>query len=226
MASLDFRLAIAGSLVKDIEGDIAAIERGRMAAMRLSTEGLKQRLRSQIVSAGLGQRLANSIRSTVYPQRGASANPAGSVFTRGSGHIVLGHHGTLIRPGPGKAYLAIPTENVPTRRRGGAFGGRGTKANPFEVETRFNQDLKFFRTRSGVVLAYIDAIRSKNKRGWRSLTRGRLRQGRQIERVIMFVLIPQVRLRKRLDFDAEHRAAIEAHIAIEAREIDRELDAR
>jgi len=223
MAGLDFKLALSGNLQRDIDADAAAIARGTTEGVRLGTDSLKNRLRTQINSAGLGQRVAKSVRGRVYPERGASMSAAGVVFSQRSGHILIGHSGTLVRPGNGKAYLAIPTENVPKRRRGGDFGGRGALANPFEVETRFNQDLKFFRSRKGTLLAYINGLASKSKRGWRALPKGKISRRAKIQRVIMFVMVPQVRLRKRLDFDTALAREADALALTVAREIDREL---
>jgi hypothetical protein len=223
--SLDFRLAIEGNLGADIAADQARIARGYTRGIRKSVEGLKLALRRQVVEAGLGERLGNSIRGVVYPERGDSMSAAGSVFARKSSHIFLGHHGALIRATGNRTYLAIPTKNVPPRRRGGDFGSKGSKANPFEVETRFNQDLIFVPGRNGTILAFIDAIRAKNKRGWRVASKGRVRQGRKVERILMFLLVPQVRLRRRLDFEAAWRAAVTSLDVTVAREVDAELAA-
>ena len=222
--TIEFRLAIEGKLAATIEADREKIARGFTRGIRMATTDLKLALRSQVVTAGLGERLGNSIRGVVYPERRDSLSAAGSVFARGSSRILTGHHGALIKATGNRTYLAIPTKNVPPRRRGGDFGSRGSKASPFEVETRFNQDLIFVKGRNGVILAFVDAVKSKSKRGgYRPATKGRKKRGRQVERVLMFVLVPQVRLRRRLDFETAYRAAAANLDLTIAREIDKDL---
>lgn len=224
MAGLDFRLAIAGRLADDLEADREKVARGHTRGIRLATEALKHALRRQVRAAGLGDGLANSIRGEVYPKRKDSLSAVGSVFARGSGRILTGHHGALVRPANGRSYLAIPTGNVPRRRRSGGFGSKG-QANPFEVETVFNQDLVFVPGPRGTVLAFVDAVKSRGKRGgYRPPTKGRTKS-RNVERVLMFVLVPQVRLRRRLDFESAWAAAAAGVAETVASEIDRELAA-
>ena len=73
--------------------------------------------------------------------------------------------------------------------------------SPFEVETTFNADLKFAKAGNGRLIAFIEATPSKSARGFRPATAGRLKQGRSAVDVVMFVLVPSVKLPKRLDID-------------------------
>jgi hypothetical protein len=52
------------------------------AAVREAGIGLKTAWRSQITGAGLGQRLANTIRSELYPKGKPSLNTAALVWSR------------------------------------------------------------------------------------------------------------------------------------------------
>lgn len=164
--------------------------------------GLKGELRAQVTGSGLGARLANSWRGRRYPEQRNSLSAAAFVWSKAPHIIDAFDRGATILPLGGRRYLAIPTENVPPRRRGGGFGGRGAKMNPFEVETAFNQDLVFTRTAKGTLIAFIEAVAAKNKRGFRSPSLKRLRDGRPVDIVVMFILIPSAKLPRKLDIDA------------------------
>ncbi len=77
--------------------------------MREAGTGLKTAWRVQITGAGLGRRLANSIRSQTYPKAGESLNAAALVWSKAP--VIVGAHdtGPLIRSKDG-FWLAIPTE--------------------------------------------------------------------------------------------------------------------
>ena len=111
-------LDIQPDLVAMMAAEIAAGERAVTAAMREAGTGLKLAWRGQIVGAGLGPRLANSIRSEVFPKAGASLNAAALVWSKAP--VIIGAHdaGPLIRSKNG-FWLAIPTPAA-----GKALGGR------------------------------------------------------------------------------------------------------
>ena len=77
--------------------EIAAGERAVTAAVREAGAGLKLAWRGQITGAGLGPRLANSIRSEVFPKAGVSLNAAAVVWSKAP--VIIGAHdaGPLIR---------------------------------------------------------------------------------------------------------------------------------
>ncbi|WP_412059073.1 DUF6441 family protein [Bartonella sp. DGB2] len=83
-----------------------------------ASQGLKMAMRREMISAGFGQRLANSWRAEVFPKRQSSLRAAGLVYTKAS-HILEGfENGALIRA-RGGLWLAIPTPNAPKRGTGG-----------------------------------------------------------------------------------------------------------
>lgn len=168
-------------------------------AMNDVAAGLKGELREQVVGAGLGRRLANTWRSKRFPETRPSINSAAFVWSKAPDIIDAFERGPTIVPVNGRKYLAIPTENCPPRRRGGEFGGKGRKASPFEVETIYNQDLRFARTSNGRLIAYVEAIGAKNQKGFRPATPKRIATGRKVAAVVMFVFVPTVQMRKRLD---------------------------
>jgi len=187
------------SLMRDVEGSIA---KAATEAMRETTKPALTELREQTTSNGLGQRLANTWRDRVYPEQRESMTPTGYIWSNAP-EIADGFiRGATIRPVSGGNYLWIPTDNVPRARGRVSVRGKNIKGGrmaPQEVEAMFGSDFFFRRGRNGTLLAFIDAIRSKNQRGFRQNTGGRRRQGRMSEPVLMFVLRRTVKLPKLLD---------------------------
>lgn len=184
------------ALMEGIEGDIAEAS---TLAMRDTTYKALRELREQVTGAGMGQRLANTWRDRVFPEKRRSMTPTGYIWSNASDIIDAFSRGAQIVPLAGRRFLAIPTKNVPNAR--GRRGSSG-KMTPEQVENAFNQDLFFKRGRAGRVLAFINAVGARNGRGFRRATKGRTAQGRDPKPVLMFVMVPSVRLPRVLDIDA------------------------
>jgi hypothetical protein len=124
---MKLKLDIDPDLVAMMAAEIAAGERALTAAMREAGVGLKLAWRGQIVGAGLGPRLANSIRSEVFPKASASLNAAAVVWSKAP--VIVGAHdaGPLIRSKNG-FWLAIPAA-------GKAVGGRRITPGAWERKT-------------------------------------------------------------------------------------------
>lgn len=195
---MQFSLAITGNL----SGDFAARTMGAIAAGatraadRTAVIG-KLAFRDDIRRAGLGDRLANTWQAKRYPEGKALASPAVFLYSKAPMIVNAFTEGATITHHDG-LWLAIPTENVPNVSK-----GRGRhKASPAEVEAIFNQDLIVFPGRGRQLLAFVDVVRAKSGKGFRRATSARTgRQSRKAELVLMFVLVPQVTLRKRLNWN-------------------------
>jgi hypothetical protein len=196
-----------------IEGDLAALlaeeakraERAATFAIREAGKGLQDELREQVTAAGLGRRLANAVRLKLYPERGDSIDAAAFVYARpgkgrrgGAADIVAAfEEGTLIRRSGGR-FLAIPTENVPTKP------GTRRRMTPGEVQDAtkfggFGRDLEAVPTnRPGVLLLVLPVIRGA--RGPRPVTVRRVKAGRQVEWLAMFILVRQAQMPRLLDW--------------------------
>jgi len=185
------------ALMKGTEADIEVAITG---AMREGTERLKQDWRDVIVAAGLGVRLAKTVRGVTFPKAAMSLEPATWVWTKAPKLVDAYDRGPRILPTDGRFYLAIPTKNVPMKRR-------GKRMTPLDVEVAFNQDLIIRPSRNGNLLAFVEATPSNNRRGFRPLTRGRAARRRVSKLVLMFTLVRQVKVRKRLDLNALANAA-------------------
>ncbi|PZO63617.1 MAG: hypothetical protein DI498_13090 [Paracoccus denitrificans] len=190
------KLDIDPDLVAMMQAEIRAGEKAVTGAMREAGTGLKTAWRGQITGAGLGRRLANSIRNATYPKAGDSLNATALVWSKAP--VIIGAHnaGPLIRSRDG-FWLAIPTEAAGKSLRGGRF-------TPGEWERRNGLRLRFVYRRRGPSLLVAEGRLNTKGRAVAS----RSKTGRGHATVPIFLLVPQVRLPKRLDLaqDAERAA--------------------
>ncbi|MDV7271870.1 DUF6441 family protein [Thioclava sp. A2] len=188
---------ISPDLVAVMAAEVKAGEKAVSAAMREAGTGLKTAWRGQITQAGLGRRLANSIRSQTYPRSGESLNAAALVWSKAP--VIVGAHdtGPLIRSRDG-FWLAIPTPAA-------GKGTRGKALTPGEWERRRGLRLRFVYRRNGPSLLVADG--RLNSRGLGVASRSKTGRGKAT--VPIFLLVPQVKLAKRLDLarDAERAQA-------------------
>ncbi len=201
------RLTQSANLGAFVRAPLEELKRGVTVAVAGGTAGLKQALRRQVDAAGLGTRLGNAIGSATYPQGNrASLRAAGTIFPRGAQVeriFTAFNEGATIRPtGQGTAsWLALPTDNVPP------LGG-SQRISPAAVEAYYGRSLRYVAPPSGrgrfafLVMDFVVKAKRAGRTGrYRTASRGRLAQGRRREdAVAMFVLVPQVTLRQRLDF--------------------------
>jgi Family of unknown function (DUF6441) len=198
--------SLARSLQADIQTELREIERAVATGTREGGRGLKTELRRQVGSAGLGQRLANSWRNRYYPNQKLDA--ASLVYTKAPQIIRAFDEGAVIQSRRGR-FLAIPTENAPRK------GTDGKRISPSTFpEHRFGP-LRFVARPSGPSLLVVDGLRASytrktgQLRGFRRATDRARRSGQRLTTVVMFLLVPQVKLPKRLDVAraAEHWSA-------------------
>lgn len=166
-----------------------AVSRGMAAA----SSGLKGAWRGQVQNAGLGARLAHTVRSEVFP-RHPSSNAAALVWSNAP--VIVGAHdaGPLIRSKNG-FWLAIPTPAAGKSLRGG-------RIIPGEWERRTGLRLRFVYRRRGPSLLVAEGRLNTKGRAVAS----RSKTGRGVVTAPIFLLVPQVNLPKRLDLDREAEA--------------------
>ena len=176
---MKLKLDVTPDLVAAMAAEVKAGEKAVTAAMREAGTGLKTAWRGQITGAGLGRRLANSIRSQTYPKAGESLNAAALVWSKAP--VIVGAHdtGPLIRSKDG-FWVAIPTE-----------ARRGLR-------------LRFVYRRRGPSLLVADRARI-NTRG--QAVASRAETGRNQVTAPIFLLVTQVNLPKRLDLDRDAERA-------------------
>ena len=194
---MKLKLAIDPDIVNLLAAEVAAGERAVTVALREAGAGLKAAWRGQITGAGLGSRLANSIRFASFPKSGDSLNAAALVWSKAP--VIIGAHdtGPLIRSKDG-FWLAIPTPAAGKSTRGG-------RITPGEWERRTGLRLRFiYRRRGASLLVGEGRLNSKGR-----AVASRSTTGRGLTTVPIFRLVPQVKLPKRLDLARDVERAVD-----------------
>ncbi|WP_323042916.1 DUF6441 family protein [Gemmobacter sp.] len=187
---------IVGDVARLLEAEVKAGENAVTTAMRLAGGGLKYAWRAQITGAGLGPRLARSIRSEQFPKGRPSLNAAALVWSKAPVIVSAHDTGPLIRSRNG-FWLAIPTPAA-------GKSTRGSRITPGEWEHRTGLGLRFIYRRRGPSLLVAEGRMNTKGRAVAS----RSKTGRGLVTAPIFLLVPQVKLPKRLDLarDAERVA--------------------
>lgn len=207
---------IIGDLRQVLAAEVRAGERAAMQVIRAETEQVKAELRRQVTDAlgGNARGIANAWRSQVFPRSGQSLRPAGLVWTKVPNVIDAFERGAVIRAKGGRKFLAIPTGFNAARGRRGR-GEKGMRVTPAQMVASGQAFLRPFksgrgfvwclplrqgeqtgrRRRTRLIAGGLAEIGTGNRKGREAWARGMLERGM----VPMFLLLPQVALRKRLD---------------------------
>ena len=193
----------ADDLAKILTDNEIQAARSVTGAMREVTDGLKGDLRADVADAGLGRRLANTWRGKTFPEDGASLDAAAFIWSKAPNLVDVFDRGVTIRS-KNSFWLAIPTPAA------GATGltttGARARITPGGFERRTGMRLRFVYRRGKPSLLVVDNARL-SKRGLARPNAGRTRSGAQFTRltgrstVVVFILVPQVTLRKRLNVE-------------------------
>lgn len=165
-------LAFRGELKKFMEMEERAAARAVTTSMRRASTGLKNEMRRQTIRAGLGERLARTWRSNVYPRSGISLGAASEVrsvaATKKYGpYGFVFEEGATIQAKNGK-WLAFDAT-------GGRIGGRKIK-----ISDAKNMKLQFIPSKNPNFARLIQRVNGQEK--------------------TIFFLVKQVRIKKRWDF--------------------------
>jgi hypothetical protein len=208
------------SIRRALEAETLAGERAVTRAIDAETKALQTQVRAQTAAAfgARSRNLTNAWRRKLYPENGrVSMNAKGVVWTKAPTIIDAFERGVTIRA-RGSKYLAIPTGfNAPLGRR-----GRGYRVSPDQMVASQQAFLRPFssgngfvwclpvrqgervgRRRAPLIAGGLVAVATGRRKGARAWQAALLRQGF----VPMFLLLPQVRLAKRLDVVRAWRAA-------------------
>lgn len=196
------RAAVEGNLgasTRAIRSDVAA---DVTIGLRGVTDGAVQDMRQALERAfPNSRRMATMVTGKTTPDRPGvfSLDAAGRIYGRGSKRsawpapLWAQAFGAEIQAKDGGS-LAIPTKAVPR-------DGRNRPLSPTEVEVRFGEKLKAIPAgvfgKRGALVLYRQTIGRSGR--VRAATRGRARQGRRAQPIVMFWLVPQVSLRPRWD---------------------------
>lgn len=184
---------LRGDLSQIIRAELRAGESAVFAGVETATQGLKLALRAQVVGAGLGRRLANTWRARSYPKDRRSLKPGGFVWSKAPTIISTFAQGATVRSRHG-FYLAIPLPAA------GKLGDNRKKITPAGWERAHGQRLRFVYRRGRPSLLVADTARL-NKRGLAVGRKGK-RATRRGATIPLFLLLPQVTIRRRLDIEA------------------------
>jgi len=189
--------AIKGNLTKFMKQQQEAAEQAVTGGVSEITTHIKDDLRGQVTNAGLGSKLAKSWQAKVYPKGKKSLDAAGWIFSKAPKIIRAFNEGAVIKSKDGW-FLAIPTEAAPKR------GVGGKRITPSNFPEHALGRLRFVYRPGAVSLLVVDGLRAgTGKRGgFRKASDSALKSGRGLTTVVMFFLVPQAQLKKRLDYKA------------------------
>jgi len=194
---MKIKLDLAPDLIAAMAAEIQAGEKAVSTAMYEAGTGLKTAWRAQITGAGLGRRLANSIRLATYPKSGDSLSAAALVWSQAPVIIRAHDTGPLIRSKDG-FWLAIPTAAAGKSARGG-------RITPGEWERKQGLKLRFIYRRRGPSLLVAEG--RLNSRGLGVASKSKT--GRNVATMPIFLLVRQVKLAKRLDLARDAERAVD-----------------
>ena len=171
---MHLKAAVEGSLVEYMEREYQNCARAVTKGVSLAANGLKTAMRTQVKSAGLGSRLANTWRGDVYPKAKNSISAAGVVYTKAQKIMEGFEYQTVVRAvfvwGRG-----TPTAAISKRIR-------NKRMTPALYERSKGVRLRFVYRKNGASLLVHEQKRKT---------------------IIAFVLVPQVRMPKLINFAAE-----------------------
>ncbi|WP_127142843.1 DUF6441 family protein [Pelagibacterium montanilacus] len=198
-------MRLRAALTGDLEVIVAQEQKGAASALSGGThraaEALKDRLRQLVMSTLGSRKVAMAWRSATYPRPPkTSMGPAASVWTNAPKIIDAFSKARLVRSDNG-FFLAIPSPDAPE-----SYMGRPVTPSNFNEE-RYGP-LRFVYRRTGPSLLVVDAVkRTRTGRVGRRMANdgmtktGRYRKG--YTSVVMFFLVPFVKLRQLWDLEAE-----------------------
>ena len=178
---MQLKLAIQGKLSDVLERHYKNGARAVTLGIRSATDGLKNSMRTQVKSAGMSSRLANTWRGEAYPKSKDSISAAGVVFSNAQKIMEGFEYQTTIR-GKNGMWLAIPTDAIPKKIM-------GKKTTPAVYERARNTRLRFVY-RSHRISLLVHEYRKKT--------------------LIAFILVKQVKMPKKINFESESKRWQEA----------------
>lgn len=188
---MKFNLTIDGDLNALMRSEVTAGKLAVKSGLRDAAEMMKRGWRAEVEGAGLGAKLSRSIRSEVYPKGDTSLNAAALIWSKAPVIMYANEKGALIRSQNG-FWLAIPTQSA-----GKGPGGR--RITPGEWERRTGRALTFIYRRGKTALLVDTGRVNRPNYMTKAGEHKRRGPGRKNVTIPIFTLVPQVRLRKRLN---------------------------
>jgi hypothetical protein len=190
------------------------------AAVRKETRALEKAIEAATISAGLGQRMARTWASQVYPTGKNSLSPAGVVWSKAPKAMKAFTEGANIRPVFAK-MLAIPTPDG-LRLMGGKRGDPVEALRKLRVSSVGRGARRRKVIDRGIELAVVPLPRGGKAQAAivtrgatygqsgrvRAATAGRANLGLRETSIVLFWLVPRAVIRKRLDIPPLAAAAM------------------
>lgn len=193
-----------GNYRSKLKTESTFIRKQAFLATKEATNGLKKSLRQDVIGSGLGVRLSRTWRGEIYNDRTDTVK--GFVYSRAAEIIESFDQGTVIRPGSGNKYLAIPTENA-LKFIGQGKGKKRKKGSPQNYIEKFGKDsLRFARLGNGTrVLVAERGVRTSRETGefksFKNPSKRALKTNTGLATVVMYILIPSAKIPKKLDVE-------------------------
>ena len=184
---MKFNLSIEGDLGLMLRSEAAQGKGAVTRAIVAAGNTMKAKWREQVVAAGLGVRLSNTVRLNTYPKGRNSFGAAALLFSKAPELMYAHDSGATIKSQNG-VWLAIPT---PAAGRGAG----GKRITPDEWKKRRGLPLRFVDRPGRTALLVADG--RQNSKGLGVASKSKTGRGRAT--VVIFILTPQVKLRKRLN---------------------------
>lgn len=195
-------------LSRGLEEDLA---RSHTAAMRETAALAQQDVRSDTQAAFQGNRLPKTWRARTFPEGRDSVDAAGWIWTRAP-ELIDAHSRGLTIYARGGRWLAIPTDaagsyGLARGAAAGSFARRGNRerVTPGGFERRTGMRLRFVYEGGGKALLVADAARRDRfgiARPYSGRGRGAKLYGPAGQTIVVFILVPRVKLPQRLNLDA------------------------
>ena len=223
----EMELALKGQLADYIEHADEAVLKAAKRAVENVVGDTKERLRGMVRDAGLGTRLANTVRGDVYPERGLARDPAGWIYvaSKSAERIFEAFEEGAELNGP----LLIPIPGSPADRKN--FGNdpprdQQSKAEWFEAK---GVELQYVPPRGGrpAMLVGVSVRLREDKKG-RLKARGAKRTksggfGKGAATVPLFWIVDHASIPRRLSWRSEFRRAVQGFMRAFAEEFAAEL---
>jgi hypothetical protein len=192
--------ALLGNLEAVMADERETGARAVTTGTRSTVDVVKNLLRVQTMTAFGSQQLANTWRGVAYPKGGQiSFGAAGTVFSNAPHIVEAFSASTTIRSKSG-FFLAIPSPEAMTMR-----GSRKERPTPDSIERRLGLKLQFVYRPGKASLLVADLRRRSGKRGGFAAPSARS----ATESVVLFFLVPFVRLKQVFDMEATENRALD-----------------
>jgi len=199
--------SLAKDFKKDLKREADKLKRAVPSGVAKGSNDLHRKITKDTVASGLPAKMAKTWRKKIYQNKGLNA--AGLIWSKAPSIMLAAMEGAVIRPNKSK-YLVIPLEYAVNMNfhRGRRMTSRGRRMAKFsdiaKAERRFGRLVPVpHPDGGGKLLLFANGVKVNGGK----LRKARSRKGKNDRRkwlekpesVALFLLVPDVRWRKRID---------------------------